>query len=329
MGFQLTFFRSRIVPPKEGSDERSVVKPDERTDEKKSNKNTSAVPASAWRTDHIILGHAALSDLSSGRFYHSREVARDAIGMAGIETVQGRTVVSLKKWSAEIGPHGHRLLADTGEFEIDLHLTPQKPPVLHGDQGYSRKGTGPDRASCYYSFTRLSAEGIVTVAETAFPVEGAAWMDHEFSTAPLEKSLSGWDWLSLQLSDGTEVMIYLLRRPDGSFHPASSGTFVDREGGSRHLAMADVGIKSVATWKSPHSGAVYPSRWQIDIAPLSLRLDIASAMPDQEMTDGGGASSVIYWEGSVSVSGRRAGVPLTGAGYAELTGYAGPLDVLK
>ncbi len=308
MGFQLTFFRSRIVPPGGGKD-------------------PPARP-SAWRTDTIILGHAAVSDLSGGRFFHDRDAARNALGMAGIATVQDRTVVMLKKWSATIGPEHHRLSAETDDFGISLVLRPEKPPVLHGDNGYSRKGTAPDRASCYYSFTRLAAEGTLTIEGKAFPVAGAAWMDHEFSTAPLAPGLVGWDWFSLQLSDGTEVMIYLLRRRDGSFHPASSGTFVDRDGGSRHLGREDIRVSPAAFWKSPHSGAVYPSKWRIDIAPLALRLAASAALSDQEMADAG-ASEVVYWEGSVSLSGSRAETPVTGAGYVEMTGYAGPLDVLN
>ncbi len=163
---------------------------------------------------------------------------------------------------------------------------------------------------------------------TVFPVTGFAWMDHEFSTAPLETGLVGWDWFSLQLSDGTEVMIYLLRTPDGSFHSASSGTFVDQMGCSRHIDRNDIFVTSEGVWESPHSQAVYPSKWQVDIEPLDLRLSVRANLPDQEMADGG-ASDVVYWEGSVSASGSRAGAPVSGEGYAELTGYAKPLDVLK
>ena len=308
LGFQLTFFRSRIVPPGGGEDRPS--------------------PASAWRADNIILGHAAVSDITGGRFFHAREAARDAIGMAGAETLSGRTVVTLKKWSLEIGADRHRLSADTRDFGLNLTLRPEKPPVLHGDNGYSRKGSSPERASCYYSFTRLSAEGAITVGGTVFPVTGFAWMDHEFSTAPMEPGLVGWDWFSLQLSDGTEVMIYLLRTPDGSFHSASSGTFVDRDGRSRHIDRDELRVIPEADWESPHSRAVYPSKWRIDIEPLDLRLSVRVNLPDQEMADGG-AAGVVYWEGSVSFSGSRAGSPVAGEGYAELTGYAEPLDVLN
>ncbi|WP_373500516.1 lipocalin-like domain-containing protein [Desulfococcus sp.] len=308
LGFQLTFFRSRVVPPGGG-------------------KNPS-LPASGWRAENIILGHAAVSDVPGRRFHHDSEAARDVLGMAHAGTASDRTAVALKKWSLEITPDAHRLSADARGFGIDLTLRPEKPPVLHGDQGYSRKGSTPERASCYYSFTRLGAEGVITVEGASFPVRGQAWMDHEFSTSPLEPGLVGWDWFSLQLSDGTEVMIYLLRTPDGSFHPASSGTFVEGDGRSRHLDRGDLRVTAESVWRSPHSRAEYPSTWRIEIVPLGLLLDVRANLPDQEMAEGG-AAGVVYWEGSVSFSGVRAGAPVAGEGYVELTGYAEPLDVLK
>ena len=308
LGFQLTFFRSRIVPPDGGK--------------------ALPVPASGWRSDNIILGHAAVSDITGKRFSHAREVARDTLGMASARFTEGRTAVTLKSWSLEIGPEGHRLRAETGEFGIDLTLRPEKPPVLHGDAGYSRKGSSPERASCYYSMTRLAARGTITLDGEAMPADGLAWMDHEFSTAPLEPGLAGWDWFSLQLSDRTEVMIYLLRFPDGTFHPASSGTFVDREGRGRHLVRDDIRVAVESEWKSPHSGALYPSAWRLDIAPISLRLNVRANLPDQEMA-GDGADAIVYWEGSVSFSGRRSGALVSGDGYVELTGYDAPLDVLQ
>jgi len=308
LGFQLTFFRSRLVPP--------------------GRENGLRVPASGWRAENVILGHAAISDISGKRFFHATAAVRAALGMARAEIVSDRTMVTLKNWSMSIGSDGHRLFADAPEFDMRLLLLPAKPPVLHGDDGYSRKGSTPERASCYYSMTRLLAEGTVSLKGTAFPVRGLAWMDHEFSTAPLARGLVGWDWFSIQLSDGTEVMLYLLRSPDGSFHPASSGTFVDRDGRNRHLHRDEIRVTPEAVWKSPHSGARYPSKWRIDIEPLSLRLKGGANIPDQEIATAG-AADVIYWEGSTSFTGSRSGSPVSGEGYVELTGYAEPLDVLS
>ena len=306
LGFQLTFFRSRVVPP--GS--------------------TPAASASAWRVETILLGHAAVSDMAGGRFFHDTEVARAALGMADARSASGGAVVFLKKWSLDIGTDAHRLQADARGFGLSLAIRAEKPPVLHGEDGYSRKGSTPERASCYYSFTRLRAEGVITLGGERLPVRGLAWMDHEFSTSPLEPGLVGWDWFSLQLSDRTEVMIYLLRSADGAFHPALSGTFVAPDGRSRHLERGEIRVLAERRWKSPHSGAEYPSAWRIEIAPLDMRLSVRANLPDQEMAEGG-AAGVVYWEGSVSASGSRDGRAVTGEGYVELTGYAEPLEALQ
>jgi predicted secreted hydrolase len=201
--------------------------------------------------------------------------------------------------------------------------------VLHGEKGYSQKGTAAERASCYYSFTRLGTVGVLAVEGVDHEVQGTAWMDHEFSTAPLEPGITGWDWFSLQLSDRLggriEVMVYLLRQADGSLHPASSGTFVDASGRSRHLKREALSVKALSHWTSPHSGARYPVRWRVDLKPLDLTLDVAANLADQEMRTPR-STGVVYWEGSVSVKGARAGEPVTGVGYVELTGYAKPFD---
>ena len=150
-------------------------------------------------------------------------------------------------------------------------------------------------------------------------------MDHEFSTALLEPGLTGWDWFSVQLSDQTEIMIFLLRKDKGGLHPASSGTFIDPAGRVRHLASGDFKVTVLDTWKSRQSKARYPARWRMQIAPLSIDLTIRSNLPDQEMRTLG-STGMNYWEGSVSIAGSKNREPVTGVGYVELTGYAGKFD---
>ncbi|UCG08560.1 MAG: carotenoid 1,2-hydratase [Desulfobacterales bacterium] len=198
-------------------------------------------------------------------------------------------------------------------------------PVLHGDAGYSRKGSSSERASCYYSFTRLKTKGILSKAGQTIPVEGDSWMDHEFSTAALEPGLTGWDWFSLQLSDNSEIMIYLLRKKDGEVSPASSGTFVDAAGEARPLTKSDFKVDVLQTWKSPNSHAVYPAKWRLQIFPLSVDVMIVPNLADQEMQTLK-STGVTYWEGSISLKGTKRGLRLDGQGYAELTGYAKPFD---
>jgi predicted secreted hydrolase len=150
-------------------------------------------------------------------------------------------------------------------------------------------------------------------------------MDHEFSTAPLEPGLVGWDWFSFQLSDNTDIMIYLLRQKDGSLNSVSSGTYVRSDGKTRHLARHDIEVSVTDTWSSPNSGAVYPARWQLKIPLLSLDLNISPNLADQEMRTGE-STGVTYWEGSVSVRGFKSRRRINGQGYVELTGYAKAFD---
>jgi predicted secreted hydrolase len=305
-GFQLTFFRSQISPP--GADRRWPK------------------PASKWRTQQIYLAHAAVSDLSAGRHLAVEDLARGALGLAGVSRDQKTiTTVHLKNWTAKIGPAMHSLKAFTDSFAFDLQLTPHKNPVLHGDAGYSRKGGSADSASCYYSFTRLKTKGDLTLDGKTVTLEGLSWMDHEFSTAPLEPEIKGWDWFSLILSDNTEVMIYLLRQKDGTYNAASSGTFVNPAGNSRHLTREEFKIDVLDTWQSPDSGGVYPSRWRLTVLPLSMDVSITSNLADQEMQTAA-STGVTYWEGSVSLTGTVKGVTVDGLGYVELTGYAKAFD---
>ncbi len=304
-GFQLTFFRSRITVP--GSRE---PEPD---------------PRSAWRSDQIYMAHAALTDISEKRYFFHEEIARQALNMAGATRTSDGVRIFLKQWSAQIGESKHHLNASTNDFAIDLHLTPRKPIVLHGDDGYSRKGEARERASCYYSFTRLQAEGKVRMGKTWMPVSGESWMDQEFSTALLEPGLSGWDWFSLQLSDNTELMLFMLRKTEGGVNDASSGTFVPSSGPPVKIAKQQFQIRIANRWKSPRSGAVYPSGWSLSIPSMEMELTITPNLADQETTADQGAG-MVYWEGSVSVEGQKNGKPLNGQGYVELTGYDKPFD---
>ena len=236
------------------------------------------------------------------------------------------TVVYLKNWSARIGPEAQVLKVDTDEFSYELTLKPVKPPVLHGRAGYSLKGSSPEKASCYYSYTRHEVDGRLTITGKTFAVSGQGWMDHEFSTASLEPGIKGWDWFSLQLSDRTEIMVFLLRTDDGGISSVSGGTFVDPEGKTRAIGKNEFTVTILDTWKSPHSKAVYPSRWRLQVFPYFLDLTIFPNLADQEMQTSQ-STGVTYWEGSVSIRGTRDENPIKGQGYVELTGYAESFDI--
>jgi predicted secreted hydrolase len=304
-GFQLTFFRTQIAEP--GSEKTWPKNP------------------SAWRTKDLFLAHTGLSDLNAKRFHLDERVARSGAGLAGVTQDNEATRVFLGNWSALIEPGGHRLKAPAKEFSLDLLCKAAKPLTAHGIEGYSLKGKRLESASCYYSYTRLEAEGSITLDGKDVPVRGTAWMDHEFSSAPLEDDLEGWDWFSVQLEDQTELTLYLLRQKGSGNSPSSSGTFVKASGEAVRLSSSDFQVEVLERWKSPRSGATYPARWRIRVTPLNLDLYIIPSMPDQELITEK-STRVTYWEGSVSVSGRSGGNSVSGVGYVELTGYAKPFN---
>jgi len=304
-GYQLTFFRSQISPP--GADERWPQ------------------PPSDWRTQQIFAGHAAISDLGGQKHYHAERMARQALKLAGTTQKEGATTIFIGPWSATIRADTHHLTAKTPDFAIDLALQSSKPPVLHGKAGYSRKGSSAQNASCYYSLTRLLTKGKLAADGKTMVVEGLSWMDHEYSTAPLESGIIGWDWFSLQLSNQTELMLYLLRKTDNQINDASSGTFIDASGKPQHLNIHDFNIRVLKEWKSPQTGGVYPVAWRIQVLPLDLELNIAANLADQEMLTAV-STGVTYWEGSVSGNGTVVTKRVQAEGYVELTGYADAID---
>jgi len=308
-GFQLTFFRRQLTPF--GA---SAEWPD---------------PHSAWRTRQVYLAHAAVADISGKRHLQAEQASREALGMAGWVQDGDEMKVFVRDWSAVILPERQRLEVSADGFAFQLELTPSKEPVRHGIDGYSRKGATAERASCYYSMPRLETTGTVTLAnQQPISVTGVSWMDHEFSTAPLEPGTVGWDWFSIQLADRSEFMIYLLRREDGSLDPASSGTYVDPLGVPRYLERGRFEVDVLDSWRSKRSGAVYPSVWRVKIPLAGIDVVVSSNLPDQEMRPAD-LTGITYWEGSVAAKGAKGAAAIEGQGYVELTGYARPLEELK
>ncbi len=296
-GFELTFFR-RAVPS-----EKVKTKP------------------SRWSVNQLYLAHFAVTDVKEGRFYFSDKLSRAGLGKAGADKSRLRVWIDDWRAEAETVPTGaHTLLARDGTLALSLTLKPTKPLVIHGPEGISRKGAGKGQATHYYSFTRLATTGRLTIENEQFDVIGTSWMDHEFGSSDLGEDLVGWDWFSVQLEDNTELMFYRLRRHDGLSDPESSGTVISPDGGTRHLKVTDIGIEAIETWTSSQSGAVYPSKWKIEIPPLGLVLDIVPLVADQELRTPS-STQVTYWEGAVAVTGMKEGRPVSGQGYVELTGY--------
>jgi predicted secreted hydrolase len=299
-GYELTFFRVALAAL-------PVRKPD----------------GSAWRAREVLFAHLALTDETGRRFRHVARASRPALGMAGADTTRYR--VWIGDWSASLADddRAHRLEAPSDEFSLALELAPAKPPAIHGAGGVSQKTAGEGNASHYYSLTRMETRGTLVVEGDTLAVSGRSWMDHEYGSGRLPGTHAGWDWLSLQLDDGRELMLYRLRLKDGSPEPLSAGTVIERDGRTRPLALADFDIAPTGRWKSPATGGDYPSGWRVRVPDEGLDLTVEPTLRDQELVVPS-MGGIAYWEGSCTVRGRSRGAPMGGRAYVELTGYAGP-----
>ena len=297
-GFELTFFRQAVSD--NGPERLSRT-------------------TSPWDVRDVYLAHFALSDLQGGRFLHDQRMNRAGPGLAGA-SLDARRVWN-GNWQVQWDGDRQQLQAVTPAFAARLTLRPAKPPVIHGVNGVSQKAAGAGRASHYVSFTRLVTSGTLEVEGQRFEVEGLSWMDHEFFTHQLSPEQAGWDWFSLQLDDGTELMLYRLRRVDGNADPFSAGTFVDAAGRATHLSAADFRLEPRGrTWKSAATGGAYPLEWAITVDSLALSLRLTTPLDAQEIASRH-AAVPSYWEGAIRVAGTRGGQPMAGSGYLEMTGY--------
>jgi predicted secreted hydrolase len=292
-GFEMTFFRHGV--------------------------DRSARAKNVWDVSDAWLAHLALSDIDGGRFFHTERLNRAGAGVAGADEAQQR--VWNGNWQATWNGTAQKLQAVAEKFRVDLNVQSAKAPVIHGANGVSQKAEGAGRASHYVSLTRLVTRGTIAVEGKEYSVEGLTWMDHEFFTHQLETNQTGWDWFSLQFDDGSELMLFRLRRKDGSADPYSAGTYVDARGGSRHLTIGMFSLVPGKTWKSAETGAEYPIAWTVRVPPLGVDTAVSTRLLQQELT----GKSMAYWEGAVDVAGQKEGRAVKGSGYLEMTGYAGPV----
>jgi predicted secreted hydrolase len=273
-----------------------------------------------WDVQDIYLAHLALSDLSSGRFYHLERTSRAGPGLAGVDEAVQR--IWNGNWHIQWKGSDQELQAVSENFDLHFALHPEKPPVINGENGVSQKADGAGRASHYISLTRLATTGAITLNSKTFSVSGLAWMDHEFFTHQLTGDQAGWDWLSLQLDDRSELMLFHIRRKDCSIDRFSGGTYVDAQGNSTHLRESDFILQPIGdTWKSAVSGAKYPIQWKILVPRLGIEMEATTPLPSQELT-GDSRLAPTYWEGAITLHGKRSGAALSGLGYLEMTGYA-------
>ncbi|MEQ1884749.1 MAG: lipocalin-like domain-containing protein [Bryobacteraceae bacterium] len=303
-GYELTFFRQGV--------------------------NREQRPTSVWAVQDVWMAHLALSDLDGRTFLHTERLNRSGAGIAGADAQLAR--VWNGNWQAQwkldastpAGFASQELQAIAERFSFRLSLKSNKPRVIHGKDGVSQKAEGTGRASHYISFTRLLTAGTLTLDGKRFTVEGQSWMDHEFFTHQLDSNQTGWDWFSLQFSDGSELMLFDLRRKNGGIDPYSAGTYIDPQGRASRIDAKAFTATPGRTWTSPTSKGRYPIEWKIVVPSLGLDVSLSTPLTQQELT-GKRRSAPAYWEGAIRIQGSKNGQSIEGLGYLEMTGYAGPV----
>ncbi len=269
---------------------------------------------SRFGVDYIYLSHFAVTDVAGNRFYHFSSADGGAYGFSGADA--DRLKVRVDRSFLDGSIQRMHLRGQAGDLSLDLSLLFEKPAVLHGDDGYSRKSSAsPLAASLYFSLTDLRTSGNLRIGDKTFPVTGTSWFDREISSRGLAGNEAGWDWFAVQLDDGRQIMLYRIRTRGGGVDPFSSGTIIYNDGTSRHIRLDDYMVKEADHYTSPHTGARYPSKWEVTIASENLAFTITPLVRDQEFTEGG-LIRKVYWEGTCRVEGS-----VNGRAYVELTGY--------
>ena len=283
--------------------------------------------AGSWDVRDLYIAHLALSDLDGGKFLHAQRTNRAGPGLAGVSDADGR--IWNGNWQVLWHEDRQELQAVDQRFALLFAMRSAKAPVINGENGVSQKGPGLGQASHYISLTRLNTSGEIQLAGKTFNVAGTAWMDHEFFTHQLDEEQAGWDWISIQLQDDTELMLFNIRRRDGSVDPYSAGTVVDAHGQTTHLRSTQFRLEPAGEpWTSSATHATYPLRWKISVPKFGIALESSTLLREQELTF---SQEVLpaYWEGAVNFSGTKGGSSTGGVGYMEMTGYDHPIESLR
>jgi len=290
-GFQVTFFRTRV--------------------------DVAQGMASGFAAKQLVFAHAALTDVAGRRLLHDQRIARAGFGVA--EAATHDTAVSLRDWSIVRGTQGYRTRVAANGFTLELSFAPTQPVLLQGRDGLSRKGPQEAQASYYYSQPQLSVSGRIFLAGKPLQASGRAWLDHEWSEELLHPQAVGWDWIGMNLQDGSALTAFRLRRADGttvwdggSFRPAGREAYI--------FSPGEAVFQPQRHWTSPLSQARYPVEWMVR-TPADF-YTVRAVLDNQEL-DSRASTSAIYWEGLsdlIDSNGRQ-----VGRGYLEMTGYAKPL----
>lgn len=287
LGFQLTFFRNRP-----GIDEDNP---------------------SRFVARQVLFAHAAVSDQRRGALMRGEKSARAGFGLA--ETAAGSLDVKVDDWSLRKEGERYLLVAATSEFALELECIGTQPPLLNGNNGFSQKGPQPLSASYYYSLPQLQTSGRIAISGREHRVQGVAWFDHEWSSAMLDESARGWDWIGLNLDGGGALMVQRIR--DDAGRQYWGGATMREPGQSdRGYAPADIEWSPLRRWRSPRTGVTYPVEWKITVGGRTIAL--RPVLDDQE-NDARASTGTLYWEGAVRAFDERGRA--IGRGYLELTGY--------
>ena len=294
-GYQLTFFRSAA------------------------NANSPERPSNL-AANQIYMAHFAVTEESAAKHHSFERYSRGAGDLAGA-LGEPAFAVWLEDWRVEESKPGRFEMkatasGDNGPVAIDFILTETQPAIRHGDAGLSQKSAEPGNASYYYSLIGLETSGTITTPSKSAEVSGLSWMDHEFGTSSLSKDALGWDWFSIQLDNGAQLMFAQIRTADGGVIDEFDGTLVLPDGSQESLTSLDVHLTVLDQWTSPYSGATYPSAWNLGIPRHGIELEVKPLIEDQEMKVG-----YVYWEGAIDAVGTMMGEDVSGNGYVELTGY--------
>ncbi|MDP6821712.1 MAG: lipocalin-like domain-containing protein [Dehalococcoidia bacterium] len=271
--------------------------------------------------DDAAPGYAAQFGLTDVRANDHTEDARFSSGEQP-GSGSGLNGLHVAEWSLSANPYRHRFDAGTGGVRLSLSMTPTKPPALHNDIGWL---AGPATGwTYYYSRPRMAAEGTLELGDRVFTVTGDAWMDHQWGEFFVLGHPGGWQWFGIQLDDGSDLMVTETRNVDGEID-ALYGSLIGPDGLVRSFrpGSAELDLVTEGSWTSPHTGAEYPNGWFVNLPADGLILAIRPVVSDQEIISTR-PESAIYWEGKVAVTGTRNGIPVTGKGFVELTGYVAP-----
>ncbi len=267
----------------------------------------------------FYFAHFAITDKSEKKFRYAHRKSANGLFDYPASASEKHFHLRLGDWSARTVNDTHILRATIdADATFEASLTPSKPVILNGKDGVSFKDEG--EASRYFSYTRMAVEGDITLDSVTGHFTGSAWMDREFGTWTPTDNQKGWDWFSIQLDNDCELMVYQLRNAEGEPSPFSSGSFCDQNSEHFPLTNEEFSIEPTGYWKSPTSGAEYPSGWLISVPQKEISLNIVPVIADQEL-DTRGTTMIVYWEGACDVSGLVGDRSVTGVAYVELVGY--------